>query len=437
MAISAIVRGKILNEIVRKPGYREMYALIAMALALALLVVLLRLKVKLGRSMLASSVGLAMLLGVRPSEFWQTVVHEWQNKPFNQTTAYLFVTLTALIILVNVLGAAMKETGVSQRLAPALQGLFRSRRFALSGIPLMMGMLPTPGGIMLSAPMVRELGDHVEVDRAHSAAINFLFRHQWESVWPLFPAVPLIQGMFGISAFALISHNIAIMFSGTLGGVIFLLLSGIPARNKEKQPKGQWVNNARNFMHAFWPIALVAALYAGVNLPPAIGLLLAILLFLAFHKVAPNRWQGIFKSSVEPDFALLMFGALLFKLNLQAGQAIPAVVEFLTEMNVPPYVVVFFLPLLVGFLTGVTMPTVAITFPFLAPFIGTGQEAKVGLETLAFSGLACGLLLTPVHLCLVLSASYFETSLTKIILKLLGPVIFVAAAGVLMAVFFG
>jgi len=83
------------------------------------------------------------------------------------------------------------------------------------------------------------------------------------------------------------------------------------------------------------------------------------------------------------------------------------------------------------------MPTVAITFPFIAPFIGTGQEAKVGLETLAFSGLACGLLLTPVHLCLVLSASYFETSLTKIILKLLGPVFFVAAAGVLMAVFFG
>ena len=162
-----------------------------MALALTLLVVLLRFKVRLGRSMLLSSIALAILLRVTPGEFWHTVVDEWHNKPLNQTTGYLFLTLTVLVISVNVLGLAMKETGVSQRLVPALHGLFRSRRFALAAIPMMMGMLPTPGGIMLSAPMVRDLGDRVGVERSRLAAINFFFRHQWESVWPLFPAVPL------------------------------------------------------------------------------------------------------------------------------------------------------------------------------------------------------------------------------------------------------
>ena len=428
-----MLNGKIFKKILRIPKYYQMYALIAMALALTLLVVLLRLKVKLGRSMLLSSITLAILLGVSPSEFWTTVVNEWYNKPLNQTTGYLFVTLTVLVISVNVLGAAMKETGVSQRLVPALQGLFRSRRFALAAIPMMMGMLPTPGGIMLSAPMVRDLGDRIGVDRSRLAAINFFFRHQWESVWPLFPAVPLIQSMFGISAFVLISHNMAIMLAGTLGGVIFLLLSGIPPKNRENQSHGLFMNNIRNFTHAFWPIALVAALYAGLNLSPAVTILLAIFIFLILHKVPLNRWAKLFKSGAEPDFALLIFGALLFKLNLQAGQAIPAVVQLFSEMNVPPYFLIFFLPLLVGFLTGVTMPTVAITFPFLMPFIGTGQETKVELETLAFSGLVCGLLLTPVHLCLALSASYFEAPLVKIVLKLLVPVIFVAAAGILSA----
>jgi hypothetical protein len=156
--ISPLLNGKIFKQILRIPKYYQMYALIAMALALTLLVVLLRLKVKLGRSMFLSSIALAILLGVTPGEFWTTVVHEWHNKPLNQTTGYLFLTLTALVISVNVLGGAMKETGVSQRLTPAIQGLFRSRRFALAAIPLMMGMLPTPGGIMLSAPMVRDLG---------------------------------------------------------------------------------------------------------------------------------------------------------------------------------------------------------------------------------------------------------------------------------------
>jgi integral membrane protein (TIGR00529 family) len=410
-----------------------MYALIAMALALTLLVVLLRLKVKLGRSMLLSSIALAVLLKVTPGEFWNTVVDEWQNKPLNQTTGYLFITLTVLVISVNVLGIAMKETGVSQRLTPALQGLFRSRRFALAAIPMMMGMLPTPGGIMLSAPMVRDLGDRIGVERSRLAAINFFFRHQWESVWPLFPAVPLIQSMFGISAFKLIAHNMAIMLLGALGGVIFLLLSGIPPRDKEQQVYGRFGHNIRNFIHAFWPIVLVAALYASLNLSPAITILLAIFIFLILHKVPLNRWAALFKSGAEPDFALLILGALLFKLNLQVGRAIPAVVQFFSDKNVPPYFLIFFLPMLVGFLTGVTMPTVAITFPFLMPFIGTGQQTKVELETLAFSGLLCGLFLTPVHLCLALSASYFEAPLMKIVLKLLGPVIFVGAAGVLMA----
>ena len=403
-----------------------------MALALTLLVVLLRFKVRLGRSMLLSSIALAILLRVTPGEFWNTVVNEWNNKPLDQTTGYLFLTLTVLVISVNVLGLAMKETGVSQRLVPALHGLFRSRRFALAAIPMMMGMLPTPGGIMLSAPMVRDMGDRIGIERSRLAAINFFFRHQWESVWPLFTAVPLIQSMFGISAFTLISHNIAITILGTLGGVIFLLLSGIPPRDRQNQSHDKFSNNIRNFIHAFWPIVLVAALYAGFNLSPAITILLAIVIFLIFHKVPLKRWATLFKSGAEPDFALLILGALLFKLNLEAGRAIPAVVKFFSEMNVPPHFLIFFLPFIVGFLTGVTMPTVAITFPFLMPFIGTGQETKVELETLAFSGLLCGLFLTPVHLCLTLSASYFESPLMKIVLKLLGPVVFVAAAGVLM-----
>jgi len=414
-----------------------MYELIAMALALTLLVILLHRKVKLGRSMVLAAIGLAVLLGVTPSEFQQALVDEWHNKPLSQTTAYLFVMLATLIMMVNIFATAMKETGVSQRLVPALHGLFRSRRLALAAIPMMMGMLPTPAGIMLSAPMVRDLGDHIGVKRDRLSAINFFFRHQWEPVWPLYPAVPLVQGIFGVSAFALISHNMAITVAGLLGGVVFLLLWGIPKRDERSRPEGRFADNIRSFAHAFWPIMLVAALYAGFNLPPAVGLLLAIVVFLAIHKVSPDRWPGIFKSGVEFDFTLLIFGALLFKLDLEAGCAVDAVVEFFSEINMPSYLVIFFLPFIVSYLTGVTTATVAITFPFLVPFVGTGPEAKMGLETLAFAGLACGLLITPVHLCLTLSASYFETPLIGIMLKLLGPTLLIALVGALMAAFCG
>jgi len=355
-----------------------------------------------------------------------------------QTTGYLFISLTALLLFVNVISVAMQQTGVSTRLVPAMHGIFRSRRVALAVMPLMMGMLPTPGGIMLSAPMVRDLGDKFALDRSRLAAINFYFRHQWEPIWPLFPAVPLIQGIFGISAFTVISYNIVITICGIAAGAIFLLLIGIPRYTGQKiNHQRRLHHNVRDFLHAFWPIALAGGLYAGLDLPPAIGVLAGIFGLLILHKVSIKRWLGIFKTGKEVDLILLIAAALFFRIVLQAGGAVTDVVNFLTDANVPPYFIVFFLPFLVGFLTGVTMPTVAITFPLLTGFIGTGDQTRMGLEVLAFAGVLCGLFITPVHLCLPLSAGYFETPLSKIIAKLLAPTLIIAAAGVAMALIFG
>ena len=61
---------------------------------------------------------------------------------------------------------------------------------------------------------------------------------------------------------------------------------------------------------------------------------------------------------------------------------------------------------------------------------------KITSLTLAFSGLLCGLSLTPIHLCLALSTSYFQAPLPRIVLRLLIPIAFIAAAGIIAALFF-
>ena len=402
------------------------------------MVTLLHLKVKIGLAMLLSACLLALLLGVWLPDLGRTLTEEWQNKPLSQTTGYLFISLTALLLLVNVIGAAMEETGLSKRLVPAMQGLFKSRRFALALIPLMMGMLPTPGGIMLSAPMVREAGDKIGIERSRQAVINFFFRHQWESVWPLYPSIPLVQSLLGISALKLFSYHIILTAAGILGGIVVLLMFGIPPKHPDHvQVKRHIGHNLLDFLHAFWPIAFTAGLYVAFDLPPAVGIFLAIIGLLLIHKVPFKRWLSVFKAAREPDMVLLILGALFFKLNLQAGGAIDSVVEFLMNAHVPPGLLLFGLPMLVGFSTGVTVATVAITYPFLIVFIGTGSDTKMGLETLAFSGLLFGLWLTPVHLCIPLSAGFFQTSLLKIITKLILPTAAVAIAGILMALFCG
>jgi hypothetical protein len=411
-----------------------MYELFSMGLSLAVFVVLLRCKCRIGRAMILSAVMLEILLAVWPGQLYQAFMKEWQDKLLDQTTGYLFVTLTLLVNLVNVMGLAMREAGISQKLVSALQNLFKSRRVAMCTIPLLMGLLPTPGGIMLSAPMVRDLADGIGVSRKRSAAINFFFRHQWETIWPLFPAVPLIQGMLGISAGAMISRNILITLFGLAGGAIFLLLAEIPPRDEQERIQETWLESLKIFLHAFWPIALVAILYMALNINPAIGILVALVFFGVVYKISLVSWGKLFRQGFETDFVWLILGALLFKLILQAGDGVGAVVRFFTEINMPIGILLFVLPMIVAALTGLTMPTVAITFPLLIPFIGTGAHAQIGLQTLAFSGLLCGLYLTPVHLCLSLSASYFEAPLGKIIWLLIGPISFIAAAGIIAAI---
>jgi hypothetical protein len=87
----------------------------------------------------------------------------------------------------------------------------------------------------------------------------------------------------------------------------------------------------------------------------------------------------------------------------------------------------------VSFSTGVTTPTVAITYPFLMPFIRTEHGMSLGVETLAFAGVVFGLAISPIHLCLALSASYFDTPLLRIVMKVLPPALCVAGAGFAVA----
>ncbi len=413
-----------------------MYALSAIFVSLLVLVGLLRVRVRIGLAMMVAAVVLAVLLGVTPRAMGRVMAAEWRDQPLVETTPYLFVSLTALLLLVNVLGHALTQVGISARLAPAMHGLFRSRRVALAAIPLMMGMLPTPGGIMLSAPMVRDAGDKIGVERSRLAAINFLFRHQWESIWPLFPSVPLIQGMLGVSAWHLISRHLALSVAGTVGGIVFLLLVGIPPRGElDARPRAAFVTHIRDFMQAFWPIAFTAALYVVLDVPPAVGIFLAIVGLLLLHRVERRRWPGIFKAAKEPDMVMLIFGALWFRLILDASGAVGSVVDFFADVHMPPLLVVFLLPLLVSASTGVTLGTVAITYPFLMPYIQTPDGPNLGVETLAFAGLIFGLTLSPIHLCLALSASYFEAPLMRIIVKVLPAALCIAAVGFAMALF--
>jgi len=87
----------------------------------------------------------------------------------------------------------------------------------------------------------------------------------------------------------------------------------------------------------------------------------------------------------------------------------------------------FALPLLVGFATGLSLGFVGITFPLLLPFMASDSAVNSYALFLAYASGVAGYLLSPVHLCLILSVEYFQANLAKVYRYILPPLLAVEA----------
>lgn len=82
-------------------------------------------------------------------------------------------------------------------------------------------------------------------------------------------------------------------------------------------------------------------------------------------------------------------------------------------IGMPALVILAALPFLMGFATGFTMAFVGVAFPLLVPYIVTDLGTNGYALLLAFVSGMMGHLLSPMHLCFLLSTEYFEASLTR------------------------
>lgn len=88
------------------------------------------------------------------------------------------------------------------------------------------------------------------------------------------------------------------------------------------------------------------------------------------------------------------------------------------------FVVSMILPLVIGMSTGLTSGAVGVSLPIV---VGMGAN-NLGLIVYAFS--VIGVLLSPVHLCLVLTSQYFKVDFLKVLKKVLIPIIVVAVSAI-------
>ncbi len=398
-----------------------MIDLVKTLVVLAVLVVLLRRKVYLGTVMAVGSLLLAVLYLTPPRLFLAGV--------YRALLAPRSIEMTAILVFTMIMENVLRKTGTLKRMVTSLAELLSDGRLIMAAMPAMIGLLPSPGGAVFSAPMVNEAAAGTGISADQKAFINYWYRHIWEYVSPLYPGIILVSGLTGLQYSRLSLANLPFALSVVGWGALFCFSGVGPVRIGREQKAGRWKAFGA-FLLAVAPIlvTLVLVVILKVNPVPAMGGVVVLLYLL--HRYSPAKvWESL-RESVSLKAVLLVLGIMVFQETLQVTGALDGVSRFFTGSGLPPLLILVTIPFLAGVMTGLTIAYVGITFPLLLPLMG-GATPSLGLIALAFGSGFAGVMLSPLHLCLVLTREYFNADMARVYRRLWVPSALVLAAAVI------
>ncbi len=377
------------------------------------MVLLLRNKLGVGPVMFVASAGLVLLYLVPPEEIGATALATLRNP--------VTVKLLLALSLIRIFEIVLREQKVLAAMMETVKSTFRSRRAIIVSMPLFIGMLPSLGGAYFSAPMVKEATAGMGMKSEEKAFINYWFRHPWEYVLPLYPGILLAAGVTGLPLSGLIQANlpcaIAILITGFLFSMRRLPQKEGDAVKADVQtiPSSAWLS--------FIPIAGVLLLVVLWHVELHYALLAATVPLVLYYRYRPREIVRILKHGFALEVIVLISGTMFFKEMMEASGAVANLSSFFVSRQIPILPIICLLPFVSGILTGLTVGFVGSTFPLLIIIAGGAGLPQMAL---AFAAGFIGVLLSPVHLCLVLTREYFKADLWGVYQKIIpaGALIF-------------
>jgi uncharacterized protein len=394
----------------------------------------LRLRQPLWLSVLAGGLVLSLSFGMGPLEWLRvsaaTVVQ--------RETCFLVVILALILFLSEVLD----KSGQTARLMQAASGFLRDPRLRLAFFPALVGFLPMPGGAVFSAPLVRDMADGLGLARRDTALVNYWFRHLWELCWPLYPGIILASSLAGMPLARLIAYTLPCIGLCMLLGWVFIMRPAV-AHLKGQEPR-QAPRDGRALLRIGLPmlVAIVGALGLEVGMtllapgwPFELGIMtalgLAILCALVQNRVGPRFVAGVLRKAELYQLVGLVVCILMFKDVLRASGA----VEQLSRVASGPgalLALTLLLPFLVGLISGITVAFVGATFPIILGIIsatGSGDQRIAYLVLGLFAGFT-GVMVSPLHVCFILSCQFFGVDIGQAWRRLLAPCALLLGCGV-------
>ncbi len=407
-----------------------MLNLIGVIVAFIVILLLIRKKVNFGVSLILGSliVGVFSLQIISlvdiPKAMIEATIYSFERQQIFTET----IELALLMTLIYVLAKSMQETGAISRLIDGLRTFF-SKGGTLAVIPAVYGLMPVPGGALFSAPLIDKEGDKYNLQNNQKNFLNIWFRHVWFPIYPISSAMILICSVkfSGVPIQNLILANLPAFLGVIVIGYIFLrrLTRHVPqeVQNITKDYHGLIYILPPVVPLLFYPLKLVGLSETRCFL---LGVSLSLLILYFLVDIDAKRYTGILKKSLTGNLAIAIFGIMILREMIRISEMHVLITETMQNLAFPALLMIILIPLLLGALTGYNLGAVALSYPLVDPFFSFTGMQLLGLTSLIFMSSLIGYLVSPIHLCNVLSSEYLKTDTTRMY-KMLLP----AAIGVL------
>jgi len=325
----------------------------------------------------------------------------------------LSVILLALSVgFIPLIGGVLSQSG---KMDDLVKNMRIGKKAFLAFSPALVGMLPMPGGALLSAPLVEKTGKGMPKER--KAGLNVWFRHILYLVYPLEPALIISIKLANLDIYEVLPHlTLFLVFSVALGYFFFLRSVRGRMEYEEKFSLRKLLTPLTVILIAPLLDFLIKEFFPGLVKEAAtlIGVATSLTLAVAVGKIGLKDFFQIFRKAKPWDFALIIIGMMAFY-NVFKASSIP---ELIAEMQISPAILCVVVGFLLGFATGRIQVPATIIIPIFATKFGAMSAPAFAIM---FFSIFLGYVLTPVHPCVSLSAKFFGVDLKDFLKEVVPP----------------
>ncbi|MFB6290572.1 MAG: DUF401 family protein [Candidatus Bipolaricaulia bacterium] len=341
------------------------------------------------------------------------------------------LALAGLVGIIAMIGGVLEESGEMENLVTNMR---IGKRPFLGASPALLGMLPMPGGALLSAPMVESSGG--ELDGNTKAVINVWFRHILFLIYPLGPALIASAKIARLNVYRTIPYLAPFFLLSVLLGYVFML--------RETKTKMHYSSDfsLRGLLVPLTIILMAPIIdillktFVNFSVSEYTTLIGVAVSFLASLVVTSYGWSDILEvtKKMEPwGYALIVLGMFTF-LNVFKVSGAP---EAIAKLAFPLPVLVVIIAFLLGLATGRIQAPASIIFPIFFARQGVDTMPLIAFA-IAYFSIFIGYAISPIHPCVSVSVEYFETSVGSYVRKIALPgIISLVVVGVIAVFFLG